>query len=655
MGRFYKATPGNFIDNKMYETPFEEIAGTIGQIDKNITETYDEGRNILDASESQKLESDDPAVTARFGKYSDIVEQSTIAMDKNPLDFVKHNGKLRKASRDLSTDMKTGIIGRAQEQFETYNKETAELDARTDLTQTTKDLKKSHILAQYKKAGSLNYNQETGAFNKISTFNSDLVGEIVDEDAYLTKVDKGFQFQSEGGGSSRVGKVAGSNDDMLITSSSNRTTRSAARVQSYLEKDLDSKDYVKSRRQIHQMEMDMNGPSKKLNKDGTPMTPQQLAEQDKRDLVAKGVEKLTGSRGAYKTSASGLPGAGTNKKKSTGRVDTGTDIDDTSSTVMPAETIVKTKSKDTKLQRIFDFDSNDIPITNDMTDAEKLPLQNMAASKEKLTKAGFKNAESLYSNTVDGFTLDKLDVLSTALVDSGLLDINLPAFEKRKASIDYLNTKAAQKTRTTLIIPEFNDGVEATEGDILEATEVVRGMVNSTDQTQAVGEIYITEGGKTKKLPSGMSFNDLATKSGAVYIQPTGKGPSSVQEIGSDKNGWKDKAGNLIKAQEANKEKGIRKGQTLSRAYIAENLPDTKIMTQKVAGKNIYNNTKNLIHIVPGDMKQEIFTVYDINGKMKEVKRYVAIAKLLRTNPDGTPGETVSVKIVLDPEDYKTN
>ncbi len=82
MGRFYKATPREFVGNKMFQVPFEQGAAVLQNLDKNIDETYDSGIALQDELDSEKLDSDDPAVQKRYKYFNDLADASAAEMDK---------------------------------------------------------------------------------------------------------------------------------------------------------------------------------------------------------------------------------------------------------------------------------------------------------------------------------------------------------------------------------------------------------------------------------------------------------------------------------------------------------------------------------------------------------------------------------------------
>ena len=157
-----------------------------------------------------------------------------------------------------------------------------------------------------KQYGDLNYDQETGNFNKIKDNELNLKSGILDENAFLNEIDKGFQFHSQGGGTVKKGNIAGIDEDVIVTSTTNRSTRSAARVKSVLEGELAAKDYRGEREQYYMMKQTVGDTSPEDYINGVLATPEELAKRDEEALVARGVEKLTGKKGHINKSVKSL-------------------------------------------------------------------------------------------------------------------------------------------------------------------------------------------------------------------------------------------------------------------------------------------------------------------------------------------------------------
>ena len=95
MGRFYKATPARFIDDTMYETPFNEIAATTMALDKNIDEVYDTLDEQSELVKAERLKTDDDEVKAKLDYYNNKIDSMTQAMNTDVLSFSKQRPKMR--------------------------------------------------------------------------------------------------------------------------------------------------------------------------------------------------------------------------------------------------------------------------------------------------------------------------------------------------------------------------------------------------------------------------------------------------------------------------------------------------------------------------------------------------------------------------------
>jgi hypothetical protein len=315
MGRFYKATPRNFIDNKMFETPFEEIAATLGTLDRNIDETYDEGITLRDSIESKKLDVDDPAVQERYQHYEDIVENSTAAMDKDPLSFIKHRGKLRRASRELSTEMKSGLIGRADEQHEARAARLEEVNKRTDISEESKQ---NAMIVQDLEYGDLNFNPEDKSYNKFNDSKRNLIPEVLDEESLITKIAANIKKDSTRfDGGSYATSMKGIDGAVIMNTSTSRGEVTKSRVLIAAQGILDDTNYEAGRQQYYQLKLDAGNLESTLGADGAEMTPEELADRDAQNFLDKAVSSLTrqeGNTNSRATSESSVTGKSPEKE-----------------------------------------------------------------------------------------------------------------------------------------------------------------------------------------------------------------------------------------------------------------------------------------------------------------------------------------------------
>ena len=120
MGRFYKATPGQFIDNKMFETPFNEIATTIGKIDKDISENEETALALHDTLKLNSIKGEDTeAARQKIKGYSDQIESITKELHSDPLKFRQKSSKIRELSRAIKNDWETGEASQIQSSYDT--------------------------------------------------------------------------------------------------------------------------------------------------------------------------------------------------------------------------------------------------------------------------------------------------------------------------------------------------------------------------------------------------------------------------------------------------------------------------------------------------------------------------------------------------------
>jgi len=140
MSRFYKATGGQYIDDKMFQLDTDVMMKATEKVDKDMTKVYDDALGLKEKLKIKAMESDDPEVRARYEHFNEVVDRATEAMDSDPLAYKKHLLELRGASRELQTDLSTGVLGSAQTQYEAFDTYSKSLDSNTKISGERRDL-----------------------------------------------------------------------------------------------------------------------------------------------------------------------------------------------------------------------------------------------------------------------------------------------------------------------------------------------------------------------------------------------------------------------------------------------------------------------------------------------------------------------------------
>ena len=114
MGRFYQTSQANFIADKMMELPTDLMAKVITNTDTNIDGAIAEGTSLYGKLEAKGLLQDNPRLQQLLSGHEDSVDGMVAEIRKNPLEYQRKLGDIRKLARDIKTDFNTGEIGAIQ-------------------------------------------------------------------------------------------------------------------------------------------------------------------------------------------------------------------------------------------------------------------------------------------------------------------------------------------------------------------------------------------------------------------------------------------------------------------------------------------------------------------------------------------------------------
>ncbi|MCK4520972.1 MAG: hypothetical protein KAU20_00225, partial [Nanoarchaeota archaeon] len=556
-------------------------------VDKNIDETYDKGGELLDSFDIDKLDMDDPAVAARYAHYQGIVNNSTEDMSENVLNYPKHMRELRKASRELATDMKTGVLGRAQEQFDDFNSINENIKKRTDISQETKDLYSDYLLSQYK---GLNYNQKTGEFNKIKDGEINLKSGILDTEKFISELGRSFEFHSEGGGGARVGTLKGLDGEVIITSTTNKSTRSAKRVEEATKLALEEKDYKGEREQYHMMQQATGNATPASYIDGELATPEELAKMDEQNLIDRAVLELTGKKGHTNSSVKSLDSV-----KGRG-ASSGEDNP-------YAEVRNNLGNKEDK-----DRVAGDNTKVNVLAKGEKLP--GYASAQDLINKASYPSVDG--KGFYEGFA---------ALKEQGV-------FTSVAEYTDWINLNHKATSEGKIV-----------DNSLLE-------MYNSADQNQKV-EIYErNSSNEREKLPftspSELLEHNQNVDNKYVWVEVTGSVKDALPTYS------RNAAGNIISKDGTEVKKGGKPVKNPS------NLPQfsTTVPEIKYNSTPTYSTSGNVFKAKRGELKEFNNTVLDTRGKVSENLELIQTSQFLKIDKESGAYTTQSVDIVSDPSRF---
>jgi predicted transcriptional regulator len=112
MGQFYKGTPAEFLDDKMYKAPYELMASVIDKKDKAIDDTIGQYQGYLDKLKADVLEQDSPELRATIQQYQTRIDNAVQGISSDPMNYQKYTPDLNTLGRDITnTWSSTGKVG----------------------------------------------------------------------------------------------------------------------------------------------------------------------------------------------------------------------------------------------------------------------------------------------------------------------------------------------------------------------------------------------------------------------------------------------------------------------------------------------------------------------------------------------------------------
>lgn len=174
MGRFFQATPGQYVEDAMFELPYEYMQQALLVKDKAIADTNQEALDIAGLIKIDPLEVDRERALGIKKGYEDEIQNISQAIQKNPLQYMQYKDKIRSLQRKVSEDAQMGDI---------YNINTnkaghlANLKALEEAAAKEPDkffkgqLEAAKIKAYQDYANKGGYKTQDGAYNKYTDYN----------------------------------------------------------------------------------------------------------------------------------------------------------------------------------------------------------------------------------------------------------------------------------------------------------------------------------------------------------------------------------------------------------------------------------------------------------------------------------------------------
>lgn len=114
MGQFYKGSEISFLDDAMYEAPYELMGNLIDKKDKQIQGDIDTSTALLDKLKAQALKVDEPALNNIIKGYETQVDDIISGIKDNVLDYSKYSDQTRQLSRDITRNWSTGDVSKIE-------------------------------------------------------------------------------------------------------------------------------------------------------------------------------------------------------------------------------------------------------------------------------------------------------------------------------------------------------------------------------------------------------------------------------------------------------------------------------------------------------------------------------------------------------------
>ena len=129
MGRFYKATPRTFVEDKMFEIPFQEMSGVMGKVDADIEKNEEAALALQDTLKLQALQNDSQYAKDKIAGYEGKIGDLVQNIYDDPLKFRGSSAQIRDLSRTIEKDFESGEAYDIQTNYDTRQKNLADMQA----------------------------------------------------------------------------------------------------------------------------------------------------------------------------------------------------------------------------------------------------------------------------------------------------------------------------------------------------------------------------------------------------------------------------------------------------------------------------------------------------------------------------------------------
>lgn len=159
--RFYKQPKPTFVEDIMYQPPWEMMEKGIRAEDKRLADdqaTVDSFDDIKQDIKNIKI--DDPAANEEIAGFRSQADEIAKGMASDPKNHNTYARKMAELKRTVGRSMSTGKYAKLQENYAFREKDRASIDARKDLTPEQKETAKRVSDFRYNQGGGLNYQDD---------------------------------------------------------------------------------------------------------------------------------------------------------------------------------------------------------------------------------------------------------------------------------------------------------------------------------------------------------------------------------------------------------------------------------------------------------------------------------------------------------------
>lgn len=631
MGKYYKTAKPTFVDDAMYEAPYELMAKALAAKDADFKENEEALAELGDVGDLLKYMNADEAKRNEIIKtFGDTSTSLSEAINKSPALADAYAADIRKAQRAWKDEITSGTLRKIHRNEEQKTKLFEDIDKRQGVSEESKRLAQAVAMKDYQDQGGV----EGGNFTEDMNIYKEL-----DETKYVQHLKSVINEN----GNNYSNEAQGEDDFIVKTGGSSRYIR-RGRIEEIIDSDPATKDWKNEKMQ----QLEYKARLGEIDKEDIEEIYQKDYADFKENTVKKLEYEITGSVRGLKADPTGTRGSGRNKEGYGGEAAIDLPVKKVNfNSILTAEKNEKGEFKSPYIRGMFRDKNKKLPGQKGYDEASgQAAFQKAAVQWDKdLTTAGLK-----YKDVADVFReAEKADDKGKAFSES--LD-SLRAKIKKETGKNYSKTEMAGflnagQTHNFHLDPLVNAGdAMPLKQQIKESRSIISAVANLPVGTDVT---YFAYDEKNNMIGSGKSTLDELEK--GQYISPPvdeayTKTPYSEQGYLAQKNGDylttenpDDPAGERIKygtspqeIQNYKEAKAIELG--VSPSEVTVEMDATKTSKESVA-RNYF------AHLMQGKMATNVYKGhrYDYgNGYTKPKKNHFYYIKKEYLKKDDSRG-----------------